>query len=96
MIPISLIVSLEFVRIFQSFFLNRDEDMINADFKVRQNTFTINEELGQIEFIFTDKTGTLTANDMQYKYCIIGNQMYDKDLGTIQKEPWDQIYPFID
>ena len=57
--------------------------MKNAEFKVRQNTFTINEELGQIEFIFTDKTGTLTANDMQYKYCVIGNQMYDTDLGTV-------------
>ena len=62
MIPISLIVSLEFVRLFQAYFLIRDEDMQNKDFKVKQNTFTINEELGQVEYIFTDKTGTLTAN----------------------------------
>jgi phospholipid-transporting ATPase len=77
MIPISLIVSLEFVRLFQSYFITRDEDLFNQEFKIRQNTFTINEELGQIEFIFTDKTGTLTSNDMQYKHCVIGSKNFD-------------------
>lgn len=46
MIPISLIVSLEFVRLFQAYFLAKDIDLSNKEHKFRQNTFTINEELG--------------------------------------------------
>lgn len=37
---------------------------------------TVHEELGQIEYIFTDKTGTLTANIMELKYLVIGNRAY--------------------
>ncbi|CAK84558.1 unnamed protein product (macronuclear) [Paramecium tetraurelia] len=42
-------------------------------------TTTINEELGQIEYIFSDKTGTLTCNQMEFKYCIIGNTLYGQE-----------------
>ena len=35
------------------------------------------EEMGQVEFIFSDKTGTLTLNEMELKYFIAGNRIYE-------------------
>ncbi|CAD8112753.1 unnamed protein product [Paramecium primaurelia] len=81
MIPISLIVSLEFVKVFQAYFIEQDEEMFVAQRKkyAKVQTTTINEELGQVEYIFSDKTGTLTCNQMEFKYCIIGNILYGKE-----------------
>ena len=66
MIPISLIVSLELVKMAQSYFISKDEDMyVKAKDRYPQvMTSTINEELGQVEYVFSDKTGTLTCNVM--------------------------------
>ena len=49
------------------------------------NTSSINEELGMIEYIFTDKTGTLTCNKMEFKHCVIGNTQYGEVIGTDNK-----------
>lgn len=83
MIPISLIVTLEFVKLFQSFFVNKDVDMYNDENKrfARVSTTTIIEELGQVEYVFSDKTGTLTCNVMEFKLCMIGRKLYgDKSV----------------
>jgi phospholipid-transporting ATPase len=81
MIPISLIVSMEFVKVFQSYFITTDEEMYVASRNkyAGVKTTTINEELGQVEYIFSDKTGTLTCNQMELKYFIIGDILYGKE-----------------
>ena len=44
------------------------------EYFLKINSYGINEELGMIEYIFTDKTGTLTSNSMEFKYCFIGGE----------------------
>jgi P-type E1-E2 ATPase len=46
---------------------------------VKVQTSTLNEELGQIQHLFTDKTGTLTRNYMSFKHMVVGNQTYGYD-----------------
>jgi phospholipid-translocating ATPase len=61
-VPISLYVSVEFIRLLQSKWIDWDMKMYYEPNNVpaQARTTTLNEELGQIEYIFSDKTGTLT------------------------------------
>ena len=78
LIPISLIVSIEIIKIFQGIFIEWDILLYS---KWRHcfssvKTFSIIEELGNVNYIFCDKTGTLTKNELHFKFCIIDNKYY--------------------
>jgi len=77
-VPISLLMTLEMVKYLQGTFISWDYnmyDLVNHQ-KPKVQTSTLNEELGQVKFIFTDKTGTLTKNYMEYKAMSINGKIY--------------------
>ncbi|KAE8296167.1 Phospholipid-transporting ATPase ID [Larimichthys crocea] len=86
-VPISLYVSVEVLRLGHSYFINWDRKMYysQTDTAAEARTTTLNEELGQVEFIFSDKTGTLTQNIMVFSKCSING----KTFGDIYNE-YDQ------
>eukprot|EP01124_Arcella_intermedia_P013940 TRINITY_DN20318_c0_g1_i1.p1 TRINITY_DN20318_c0_g1~~TRINITY_DN20318_c0_g1_i1.p1 ORF type:complete len:1088 (+),score=213.39 TRINITY_DN20318_c0_g1_i1:430-3264(+) len=88
-IPISLYVSMEFVKLWGSLLLIRDESFKDEETGsgLVVKTSNLLEELGQVTHLFSDKTGTLTENRMEFKKCSINGRAYhcpleegDKDL----------------
>ena len=80
-IPISLYISVEFVRTCQAAFIYFDKEIYYD--KTKQATlarsWNLSDDLGQIEYIFSDKTGTLTQNVMVFRQCSIGGKVYKGD-----------------
>ena len=78
-VPISLLVTIEVVKYVQAILIGEDDQMMHHGVKAKARTSNLNEELGQISYIFTDKTGTLTENIMEFKKCSIGGALYSND-----------------
>ena len=77
-VPISLLVTMETIKFFQAMFMEWDIDMFDKETLIgcKVQSSTLNEELGQIKYIFSDKTGTLTKNYMKYKMMSVGENIY--------------------
>ncbi|RHY52512.1 hypothetical protein DYB30_010148 [Aphanomyces astaci] len=83
-IPVSLYVTISTVMFLQAIFMSWDLDMYFEELDVRMivRTMGLNEELGQISYVFSDKTGTLTCNVMEFRKCSINGVSYG--LGTTE------------
>ncbi|KAL9539518.1 hypothetical protein PS6_011175, partial [Mucor atramentarius] len=77
-IPISLMVTMEVVKFILSYLIESDLDIYyeKTDTPATARSSSLIEELGQVKFIFSDKTGTLTCNEMQFRQVSIGGLFY--------------------
>lgn len=77
-VPISLYVTMEMVNFQQASFIRDDLDMYDNESKTPAGarTSNLNEDLGMLDYIFSDKTGTLTRNVMEFKRCSVGGILY--------------------
>ena len=74
-IPISLRVNLDLAKIYYSYGISNDPTIEGT---IARNS-TIPEELGRIQFLLSDKTGTLTQNDMIFKKIAMEHASFSED-----------------
>lgn len=87
LIPISLYVSIEIVKVLQSMFINQDINMYyeETDKPAHARTSNLNEELGQVDTILSDKTGTLTCNSMEFIKCSVAGTAYGRGITEVER-----------
>lgn len=93
LIPISLLVTMETVKLIQALFLQKQSEFLNPLHKhpcsIQVQASNLNEELGQIKYLFSDKTGTLTKNTMVFKRL----SAHGRDYGSVTSRNYRSNLP---
>eukprot|EP00928_Gymnodinium_smaydae_P025633 TRINITY_DN20359_c0_g2_i2.p1 TRINITY_DN20359_c0_g2~~TRINITY_DN20359_c0_g2_i2.p1 ORF type:complete len:1103 (+),score=204.72 TRINITY_DN20359_c0_g2_i2:75-3383(+) len=92
-VPISLYVCFEVLKIILGIRINLDKQMVcpRTEKGAFARTADLVEELGQVNYLFSDKTGTLTDNDMIFAKCFVGNSLLGVDIGDFRSNPPDSV-----
>ncbi|XP_039097040.1 probable phospholipid-transporting ATPase VD [Hyaena hyaena] len=92
LIPISLYVSIEIVKLGQIYFIQSDVDFYNekTDSTIQCRSLNITEDLGQIQYLFSDKTGTLTENKMVFRRCSVAGFDYCHEENAKRLESYQE------
>lgn len=100
LIPISMNISMEIMRTFQGDLLEYDIEMSIVRDNKRERCHVLNctiiEELGNVEYLLTDKTGTLTSNEMIFQYVWINGQEHTAKAMLQSKQQLQQNREFVE
>jgi phospholipid-transporting ATPase len=90
-------MTIEVVKYWQATLINSDLDMYHAptDTPALCRTSSLVEELGQIAYIFSDKTGTLTRNEMEFQECSIYGTMYAQVVDDAKREQGQKTFDVL-
>ncbi|XP_025034290.2 phospholipid-transporting ATPase VB [Pelodiscus sinensis] len=93
LIPISLYVSIELVKLAQVFLIHNDIDLYDedVDLPIQCRALNITEDLGQIQYIFSDKTGTLTENKMVFRRCTVDGNEFSHQENAKRLETYKEL-----
>ncbi|KAG0032112.1 hypothetical protein BGZ82_006683 [Podila clonocystis] len=78
LVPVALYLTVE-----GAYFIFQDLELYYKERNVpcMPRSWNLSDDLGQIEYIFSDKTGTLTTNQMEFKKCTIQGQVFEFQAG---------------
>ncbi|XP_070321438.1 phospholipid-transporting ATPase IK isoform X2 [Odocoileus virginianus] len=93
LVPMAMFVMAEFIYLGNSVFINWDQHMYYEpqDLPAKARSTSLNDLLGQVEYIFSDKTGTLTQNIMTFKKCCINGVVYEETPGKENPFLWNKF-----